>query len=142
MNYSRRCRDIVRRGFFFNVFPLSPVPLKVLQDKFEDPPSEDEMNAVRDDDDEADDFDGYDTGDEFIRESAASPASPSSPNSDGTQRDNNNLNKDTDGSTSSPLSKGSHTIKSTDTNSENGESIPNGLCETTIYPLPKINIYI
>lgn len=85
------------------------------------PPDNDEVQTSHLHDDDDDDFDGYDTGDEFIRESAASPASPSSPNADGTQRDNNLTKDSPDSSTNSPA-KGSHVVKSTAVDSENGES--------------------
>ena len=66
------------------------VPRKVLKDRFEEQPEEDELAAAATgDNDEDDDFDGYDT-DEFFRESAA--FSPS-PNLDGNQHDKN-LTKD------------------------------------------------
>jgi hypothetical protein len=67
------------------------VPRKVLKDRFEEQPEEDELTAAANGDtgDDDDDFDGYDT-DEFFRESAA--FSPS-PNLDGNPHDKN-LTKD------------------------------------------------
>ena len=70
---------------------LYAVPRKILKDRFEEQPEEDELAvaATGDSIDENDDFDGYDT-DEFFRESAA--FSPS-PNVDGNPHDKN-LTKD------------------------------------------------
>lgn len=112
---------ICQRKCHYYQFKFS-VPLRVLREQYEAPQEHDELNAPVDNenDDGDDDFDGYDTGDEFIRESAASPASPSSPNTDGTQRDNNLTKDSPESSTNSPLSKGSHVVKSTDTEAEEG----------------------
>jgi hypothetical protein len=71
---------------------MHAVPRKILKDRFEEEPEEDELAAAAatgDSMDENDDFDGYDT-DEFFRESAA--FSPS-PNLDGNPHDKN-LTKD------------------------------------------------
>jgi hypothetical protein len=67
------------------------VPRKVLKDRFEEQPEEDELAAAATGDsaDDDDEFDAYDT-DEFFRESAA--FSPS-PNLDGNPHDKN-LTKD------------------------------------------------
>ena len=66
------------------------VPRKVLKDRYEEQPEEDELTAAAiGETDEDEDFDGYDT-DEFFRESSA--FSPS-PKLDGIQHDKN-LTKD------------------------------------------------
>ena len=66
---------------------MHAVPSKILKDRFEEEPQEDELTAAATGDpaDENEDFDSYDT-DEFFRESAA--FSPS-PNLDGNPHDKN-----------------------------------------------------
>ncbi|PNF31258.1 hypothetical protein B7P43_G13589, partial [Cryptotermes secundus] len=76
---------------WFSVHFVCVVPRKVLKDRFEEQPEEDELAAVATGDsvDDDEEFEGYDT-DEFFRESAA--FSPS-PNLDGNPHDKN-LTKD------------------------------------------------